>query len=504
MARTMCGRCALDDATVLANGEQGPLVAVKSYGNGHFIYHAAMQPLIALGGYGPGMYSYLIFRNAIEWAFEAANLPIVKLSPWQYQYDAALMVRHDVENTPYRIQTIQASARFEQSQGAKGEYYLTTGTIRAGSPDTQFSEQEKADMVASIQRAVSQYGATIGSHNGGLSNPVAAVPPNDYDYWHWGPDEALDTAPAGYANGRTYATASLLTSFQDLEGWLAGLDNGRSGCGTAGNCPRTWVSPYFNSTREASNEILDELGAITVGEQKISPFPHWTLSTQTSGKRFNSLTLPVSDWFVDTDIAQSQEAHTVASLHAAIDFYYNLGALINVYGHEPSDSNPITREYVTYGMAKPNLWTTNSVGIRDWWTSRSGVMVTPSYTQVGNAATASATISGATDPQTAIELVIPNWDPTMISRIEVFRNGQLVDSSDYRVTGYGLKIRAGVGSSIVEIRKSGLTAVTMSSLTATAVARPSGPWLAALLVIGALLIGVAPKRHKSRPKLIAR
>ena len=37
------------------------------------------------------MYAYLIYRHAIEWAFEAANLPIIKLSPWRYEYDAAFI-----------------------------------------------------------------------------------------------------------------------------------------------------------------------------------------------------------------------------------------------------------------------------------------------------------------------------------------------------------------------------------------------------------------------------
>ncbi len=85
-------------ATVIANGDAGPLLATTQYGMGDFIYHGAIQPLIGHGGYDSGLYAYLIFRNAIEWAFDAANLPIVKLSPWRYEYDAAFIVRHDFEN----------------------------------------------------------------------------------------------------------------------------------------------------------------------------------------------------------------------------------------------------------------------------------------------------------------------------------------------------------------------------------------------------------------------
>ena len=274
------------DAQVIANGNSGPLLTTKAYGQGHFIYHGAMQPLIGHGGSDSGMYAYGIYRNAIQWAFESANLPIVKLSPWQYPYDAAFLVRHDLENSPTLITAVEASAQFEHSVGAKGDYYLCTGTVRAGSEDTQLTEAQKTDTVASLRQAVSSYGATIGSHNGGLGNPVVSVSPNTYDYWHWGPDEALDTTPSGYANGKAYAQSSVSTSFQDIEGWLAGLDNGRAGCGAAGNCPRIWVAPYFNGTREDSNDIIEQLGAITAGEQKISPFPHWTLSYNTRWQAF--------------------------------------------------------------------------------------------------------------------------------------------------------------------------------------------------------------------------
>ena len=69
------------DALVIAQGDSTPYLLVKQYGKGNFIYHAAMQPLVGHGGLAPGMYAYGIFRNAIEWAFESARLPIAKLSP---------------------------------------------------------------------------------------------------------------------------------------------------------------------------------------------------------------------------------------------------------------------------------------------------------------------------------------------------------------------------------------------------------------------------------------
>ena len=121
----------------------------------------------------------------------------------------------------------------------KGRLYFCTGTLRDEMPD-------KSTVIASLQRAVTNYGATIGSHNGGLKNPVTRLCLSvTSDYWHWGPDEALDVTPPGYSSGKAYAQASILKSFQDIEGWLAGVDNGRAGCGTAGNCPRIWASPYY-------------------------------------------------------------------------------------------------------------------------------------------------------------------------------------------------------------------------------------------------------------------
>ena len=435
------------DATVIANGYSGyltPFLTVKKYGNGNFIYHSAFQPLIGHGGYDSGMYAYLIYRNAIKWAFESANVPIIKLSPWKYQYDAAFVVRHDFENYSDMIRNIESSAAFERSVGARGDYYFCTGTLREHMGD-------KDTVIASLRRAVSTYGATIGSHNGGLKNPVnLSLSPLSYDYWHWGPDEALDVTPAGYANGKAYAEASISKSYEDMEGWMAGLDNGRSECGTTNTCPRIWVSPCFNSTREASYDILERLNIITAGEQKISPFPHWTVSTQTAGKRYKHLTLPLSDWYSGSYVLQSLEYHTSSTMKAAVDFYYSIGALINLYGHNISNSGTLQGQYVSHCAAKPKIWATNAIGIYDWWTARSKVIATPTYNLVGNIAIARITISDVEDINTAVEVVIPNWKGT--GEFQVFFDDLLADPNDYRITQDGIKVRAGAAASSLEVR----------------------------------------------------
>jgi hypothetical protein len=435
-------------ATILAQGDLGPFLTVKNYGRGQIIWHGAFQPMIGHGGFDPGMYAYLVYRQAIEWAFQTLEVPIIRLSPWRYPYDAALMVRHDFENDLNLIKSILPSAQFETAFGVKGDYYFCTGALRT------YNGSDRSAIFSELKSAISDYGATIGSHNGGLKNPVnPSLLPADYDYWHWGPDEALDQRPEGYTDGFAYALNSILMSFQDLEGWFTGLDNGRAGCGGLRNCPRTWASPFFNSTREPSMNILQELGSITMGEQKISPFPHWTLSYETPGLRYSHVSIPVSDWFLDGDIAQSLEMHTVDSIKDGVDFYYNLGALINFYGHQPSNNGSLAQEYVTYSSSKPDVWSTNAVGIYDWWSSRSQVLVNPDYFRTGSLYTAAASISGAIDTQTAVEIAFSKNLNTSPENIKVRLNGTPINPPYYRMTNYGaLKILVGSSVSTVEVQ----------------------------------------------------
>jgi 3-keto-disaccharide hydrolase len=440
---------------VVATGAGGPLIATKAYAAGRVIYDGALQPLIGHGVYDPGMYAYLIFRNAIEWSFETANLPVVKKSPWGYDYDAAFVARHDYESDPSLMSKVESSARAEKQLGIRGDYFFSTGAIRIGSGDARYSDAQKREVLESLRRAVAEDGATIGSHNGGLKIPVGSFTYNDYNYWHWGPDEVLDATslPPGYADGRAYAKESVKQSFEDIEGWLGGLDNGRAGCGAAGNCARIWVAPFSSSTREASYQILDELGVSTTGEQKISPFPHYTLSTQVVGRRYPQVTLPTSDWFVGGDIAESMETgHNENTIRAAIDFYYGLGALINIYSHG-SSADGLPHTYISYAATKPRLWKTNAVAIYDWWQHRAPVTVVPGFGASGVTSTASATISGATDPDTAIEVVVPGTASGLTpSDLKVRLDGQLAPASSIRTTNNGaIKIKVGTSVRRVDI-----------------------------------------------------
>src|SRR5207244_957038 len=137
---------------------------------------------------------------------------------------------------------------------------------------------------------------------------------------------------------------------------------------------------------------------------------------QTSGKRYPFLTLPVSDWFVGSRIGQSMEFHTAGTVHELVDFYYGLGALINLYSHSSSDGSAgqaggVASEYVKYTMntnLHPRLWSANAASVYAWWLQRSNAQVSASYTTNGNQSVITLSITGAQDTNTAVEILAPS------------------------------------------------------------------------------------------------
>jgi hypothetical protein len=420
-------------ATVIAQGDSFPYILIQHYGRGWFIYDAAMQPLLGHGGWAPGMYAYGIVRNAIQWAFQSANMAVPKLSSWPYAYNAAVIFRHDMEAIPSLIESIEVSAQFESTNNAHGDYYFCTGELREDM--TNLTSE-----VASLQRSVSNYNATVMPHNGGLTNIntyTPALTTNSYDYWHWGPDEVLDDGPPGYLNGSAYALTSVSNSFNDIAGWIPGTNNG-SGL-------KMTVTPYFNATREAAVQAEAQLGVQTVGDDKLGPFPHWILSTQTPDKLYNILTLPVSDWYIGSQVAQAMETgHTIGSMQALVDYYYGLGALINLYCHSSSDGSgtagAVASQYVTYSVAKPQIWSTNTAGIYNWWQKRGTAAVTASYAAHSPRATNITVITGSSDPGTAVEFYMPS---TSYYGLQVLTNGKTAGASGYRAYGQVVKVQVG-------------------------------------------------------------
>jgi uncharacterized repeat protein (TIGR01451 family) len=428
------------DAQIVANGDTFPnnylYLTVKQFGKGYFIYYSPMQPLIGHGGFSPGMYAYLIFKKAIEWAFDSAKMPIARISPWPYPYNAAFMLRHDLENFAGEIAAVESSAQLENSVGAKGSYYFCTGTLR------QDMGADAPAAIAGLRNAVANYGALIGPHNGGLQNPNnPALTELDYDFWHWGPDEALDVTPPGYPDGKTYSQTSLANAFSDVEGWLSGLTNGI----------RAWVAPYFNATREDSYDIQEQLGVKATGEAKLTFFPHWTLSTQTPGKRYGFVSEPVSDWYVGHNVLQTMDDHTTNSLHDLIDFYYQQGGLINAYTHALAGAG-LPSEYLSYGLnptLHPRVWPVNALDIYQWWVKRAPAQISASYATNGAESVTTLAITGATDPDTAIDVVVPSGIPL---NLNVYTNGVLAGGDAYRSVGPAIRIRVGTSITSTQVR----------------------------------------------------
>jgi hypothetical protein len=438
---------ALTGAQVLAYGDGSPYLVVTPYVSGNFIYDAALQPLLGHGGFAPGMYVYTIFRRAIEWAFESAQRPVVKLSPWPYKYDAAFMIRHDLENFADEVADILPSASIEYSNGAWGDYYFCTGAI-TNDPIYSFDY-----ILPRLQEAVDRYGATIGPHNGGLPNPRATgnsssccfMNAGTYEYWHWGPDEALD-----FAGGRDYASNSLAISFAQIETWLTNQPASQ----------RVWVAPYFNGTRENSYEAQEELDVKITGDQKLTPFPAWTLSTRIDGKRYALLSEPASEWFVDGWVAQSLDpwhdgVHDTNTIHNAVDFYYSNGFLINLYSHGlstgdagprpyPQTAGRLIPEYIHYCMDSqrfPGLWSSNARGVYDWWLKRSSAQVTASYTSTnGTHSLATIAVRGAQNTNTAVEINAPGFGSVAVA---LLRTNGVITTNNYRTVGEVLKILVG-------------------------------------------------------------
>jgi hypothetical protein len=448
------------DATVVALGDNYPYLLVKPYGKGCFIYVAAMQPIIGHSGWAPGMYAYMTFRKVIEWAFESANLSTVRLSPWPYQYDSAFMVRHDLENYSDEISNINYSAQFEAANGAKGDYYFCTGTFRVDMPANGYPTNS---IIANFKSAVTNYGATIGPHNGGLQNPnYPTMAETNFDFWHWGPDEALSIATSltnngvVYPNGQAYAAASLSNAFLNVETWLSGVESSNM---------RSWAAPYFNGTRDGSFSLQSQLGVKVDADEKDSCLPSWVFSTTTSGQRYGMLNIPVSDWFVNpgliTYISHSLEAgHNQSTMQSLVDFYYSNGLLINLYSHTlsassitnggfpgslPGQSGGLEGNYVTYGMntnLHPRIWPTSATNIYAWWLQRSNAVINVTSTNNGaGVGTTTVSISGASNPNTAVELRLPGM--AVASGLQVTTNGVLAGGASYRTNGQVVKILVG-------------------------------------------------------------
>ena len=321
---------------------------------------------------------------------------------------------------------------------------------------------------------MTNYGATIGPHNGGLRNPGnPALVRGDYDYWHWGPDEALDvTPPAIRAARRTRRRHFRTHSTMSSPGCAASLTECEHGSQCYFNWhPRSLLRFAIASRREDRRRA------------KALPLPALDLSTGTPGKHYCILSEPVSDWFVNGLVAQSLEPwhspaiQTSPTMHDGVDFYYNLGALINFYSHTLStglgDAGQLVPDYISYSVntnLHPRLWKANALSVYQWWLARSNAQVTFNCATNGYQTLVNVLVTGAADPNTAVEVRIPGTNQACT--IQVWTNGNPAASDSYRVSGQVIKLRVGtaVTNAIVSYyplgQSSGLFSQNFDSVTA--------------------------------------
>ena len=160
------------------------------------------------------------------------------------------------------------------------------------------------------------------------------------------------------------------------------------------------------------------------------------------------------------------------TLHQAIDYYYGLGALINLYSHTlatgegyqglGTGAGYLMPEYINYSLntnLHPRVWSANAQMIYNWWSQRATAKVTATYTNTGTYLIATAQISGATSPNTAIELKFMATNdltgasvfPNDLSGASVYTNGVLAGASAYRITGQTIKVLVGTTVSQVQV-----------------------------------------------------
>jgi hypothetical protein len=370
-----------------------PLIAYKNLGSGTFIYHSDLAPLAGYGGTSVDAFTYTFIRKSIEWAFEANNVPLIRLAPWSYPNKAAFIIRTDCDGG---IAPILDYVAIDQARGVSGDYYIETNTV--SDPSLLTTAQSR--------------GAIIGSHSS----------------YHTGPD----------SEGYTAAFNNIKGSLDALETWL-------------GSRPKVWVSPNFRAVREQSLQIIEQCGLLTAGEQGTGVHPHFAVSMETQGEYYNVLELPTVEYFStdapELDILQCFSFYTSCSdpngtMRKAIDFAYDLEGLINIYSHFRSGNLQRRAYYIEYTKTKPDVWLTNAEEVYNWWIKRNLTSITPTY-EHSSPDRISVTVSGPSDPGPfALDVTVPWSYETVVVKV----NG--VVTSNYENTGGKLRVSVGSPSQV--------------------------------------------------------
>lgn len=417
-------------ATVLMTINNNIMLSIRNASRGLYIYHSELAPLASYDLYSPVAYEYTFFKEAVQWAFENNQVPLVRLSPWPYQYNSAFIVRHDMDISYERVPWIAQSAQAESNLGVVGQYYIVTGDVRDASNSVQ--------LIGLMQQAQA-YGAQIGSHNGGLNctpwNPSLQY--GAYEFYHWGPDYAMSVYPGGQAAGMAYASQSIQLSLDNLQGWL-------------GQRPNIWVSPAAQSCWDESLQIIDNLGIACSGEATSAPYPQFAYSITTQGRTYDTLMVPFSRWITSSGlVCQSMEelqSTAPSDITRLVDFYYNQGVLVSPYSHSSSSSG-IYNTYINYAISKPYMWSTTPSQLRDWALVRQQIKQSQSFSSTADGQNSiTITLSGSSSADNALDIKLP-FDVTAVNNLQVLINGN--PSTNYRVVGSNvLKIQAGIASTV--------------------------------------------------------
>lgn len=402
-------------ATVLATtGDNFPILTVKNYGAGRFIYHSEFNPLAGYTMHTVASHVYGFYRTAINQAHAARGLPNVRLGAWPYPYVAAFMTRHDhtpnfgFNTTPDRPGCSRVPrctknccedhsvAEIEHRNGVRGSYFLRTGPgsrYRGALPSTDRSapcpvgdtdcDRQITDNLAYM---ANELGALFGSHT------------LDED------EEPLD------GPGRRPVGESLdrLQRHLPLRGGVAVR-------------PTIFVTPGARAILDETIKGLSDAGITSTGDIAYGAHPHFALrmaSTEYGNRaRFSIIEIPATSYFgpviggpgfgggiwshqisSNPPNCNNDGTHTsgmgIPCMHKAVGLMYRLGGLINLYDHigdeidffrDPDKHNNPTaadfEEYIRYAQRQPDVWTTNTVDIESWWSRRDQVRVSHSYTK---------------------------------------------------------------------------------------------------------------------------
>ena len=395
------------DATVLLNSGGYPTMAVKDYGAGRFIYHSEFSPLAGYSGYVVDNFEYGFFRKAIEQAFAANEVPLVRLSGWPYPYNAAFKTRHD------HFLDRQA-AQIEAQYDVRGEWLLRTSAAINGH-DWQYLSEILAN------------GAMVGSHT-----------LNEY---------TLDSG------GYQAAYDNINQSLDDLAAYL-------------GTRPKIFVGPGMMAYRDTSKQAIVDNGLLTTGDMSHGPYPNFALKIDTAADygpdaHWSLLEIPVSRYFakpgetwgdlIYSHMGSMSLSDELAYIEKTVDLTYELGGVINLYDHIGDkgslwihpDASPF-EHYIVYSLAKPYVWNTDPLEIHDWWTRRNTVSITPSVSYPAQDQTqVDVTVSGSSDQGPfALDIAIPVG--SVVHYVQVNGNGV----TSYRVEGQRLKVSVPVPAQV--------------------------------------------------------